>query len=255
MIDTHCHLTDPRLSSQLDEVLARAQQAGVMRIVTIGTDPQDAIDAIELCRGRPFLRCAIGVHPNYCQNVELDAIDTLRRLQSDPSVVALGEMGLDYFHQFADRDRQKRFFEAQLQLALDVNKPIVIHSRNAIDDTLAILQHFPVKACVFHCFTGTPDEARRIIEQGYYLGFTGPVTYKKNDELRAIARDVPNDRIVVETDSPYLSPEPVRNQKTCEPAFVMHTARRIAEAKGLLLTEFDELTTRNAETLYGWRAV
>src|SRR5437016_11641909 len=148
MIDSHCHLTDPRLHGQLGDVLSRAASASVGRVITIGTGIQDDIAAIELCRGRENVRCAIGIHPNYSQHAELSDVEKLRELQRDPSVVALGEMGLDYFHNFADRDRQKRFFEAQLALAVELDRPIVIHSREAIADTLAILKTAPTVRAV-----------------------------------------------------------------------------------------------------------
>jgi TatD DNase family protein len=251
MIDTHCHLTDPRLLSQFDDVLKRAADAGVERMVTIGTDLDDDQNAIALCRGRANLNCAIGVHPNYCHEVPFDDLPRLRELQSDPSVVALGEMGLDYHHSFADHATQRRFFEWQLQLAADLDRRVIIHCREAVDDTLAIMKGFPKVGAVFHCFTGTVDEARRIIEQGYLLGFTGVVTFKKSEPLREAIKLTPRDRLLVETDAPYLSPEPLRKQKVNEPALVMHTARLAASIWGMDLEEFDRITTANAERFYG----
>jgi TatD DNase family protein len=254
MIDTHCHLTDERLMSQLDAVIQRAAAAGVSRLVTIATGPQDSVDCVELCRGREqAVRCTVGVHPNYCNEAELSQVESVvRPLATHPSVVAIGEFGLDYHYHDVPPDRQRAFFEAQLQLCMDVKKPAVIHCREAVNDALDVLSNFKSVPALFHCFTGKPDEAKRILDAGYMLGFTGPVTFKKNDELRSIARDCPADRIVVETDAPWLSPEPVRSQKTCEPAFVMHTAKRIAESRGLLLSEFDAITTRNAARFFGW---
>lgn len=252
MIDTHCHLTDERLLEQLPEVLARAQAAGVSRFITVGTDLEDDRAAIALAKGRNNVRCAIGIHPNYSQNATLADVPLLRPLAAEPEVVALGEMGLDYFHKFADRKHQAQIFEAQLALAAELQRCVVIHSRDAIADTLAIMRSFPGVPAVFHCFTGTMEEARAIIEAGYLMSFTGPVTYKKNDALREVVRMVPADRLMVETDSPYLSPEPVRGQKTCEPAFVMHTARRIAEVRGMTIEELDRITTGNAERFFGW---
>jgi TatD DNase family protein len=252
MIDTHCHLTDPRLLEQLDSVIDRARAAGVSHMITIGTDIADDRAAISLCRGRTNLRCAIGIHPNYTQDATLNDIPQLRILQSDPSVVALGEMGLDYFHKFADRDHQRSLFEAQLQLAAEVSRPVVIHSREAIDDTLAILRTFPTVRAVFHCFTGTAPQADRILAAGYWISFTGPVTYKKNDDLREVVKRVPIDRLMVETDAPYLSPEPHRSHKTNEPALVIHTAQKIAEVKGLTLEQLDHQTTSNAQTFFAW---
>ena len=253
MIDSHCHLTDPRLGEQLDLVLSRAAAAGVTRMITIGTDLDDDLAAIELCRAVPNVRCAVGVHPNHCGNVPIEDLPGLRHLQADPSVVALGEMGLDYHHQFSPRQRQREVFEFQLQLAAELHRSIVIHCREATDDCLAILRGFAAVGAVFHCFTGTPDEARRILDAGYLLGFTGAVTFKKNDELRAACALAPLDRILVETDAPYLSPEPVRKQKTNEPAFVMHVATVIAKVKGVSVEELDRATTENVARFFGWR--
>ena len=252
MIDSHCHLTDPRLFEQLDQVLDRARASGVARIITIGTSILDAIAAIDACRSHPNVRCAIGIHPNYSHEAQPEDVEKLRELQRDPSVVALGEMGLDYFHHFADRQIQRKFFEAQLALATELNRPIVIHSREAIDDTLAILKHFPAVRAVFHSFTGTLDESARIIEAGYLLGFTGPITFKKNDALREVVKRTPHDRLLVETDAPYLTPEPMRKQKTNEPAMVVHTAKVVAEQWGVSVDEVDRVTTENVERFFGW---
>lgn len=251
MIDSHCHLTDPRLGAQLDAVLARAAAANVTHLVTIGTDPDDAAEAIAVCEKHPVrVRCAVGIHPNYCQNVELSAVERIRELSAHPSVVALGEMGLDYHYDFAEPSRQKRFFEAQLNLAAELGRPVVIHCREAVSDALDILKGYPSVRCVFHCFTGTVDEAVRIVNAGYLLGFTGPITFKKNDALRECVRQTPLDRILVETDAPYLSPEPVRSQKTCEPAFVAHTLAMVAKVKGLLIDEVDRATAENTRRFY-----
>ncbi len=252
MIDSHCHLTDPRLGDQLDAVLDRAVDAGVTQFVTIGTDPDDAVHAIAVCEKHPTrVRCAIGIHPNHCQTVELSAVGQIRDLAGHRSVVAIGEMGLDYFHRLSDRARQRQFFEAQLNLAAETTRPVVIHCREAVDDAIAVLRSFPTVRSVFHCFTGTVDEAVRIVEAGHMLGFTGPITYKKNDELREAVRLTPIERILVETDAPYLSPEPVRSQKTCEPAFVAHTLAMVARVKGILLQEADRATTENTNRFYG----
>jgi TatD DNase family protein len=251
VIDSHCHLTDPRLQSQLAGVLARAAAAGIERMITIGTSLADDEAAIALCRTLPNVRCAIGVHPNYTHEADLNDLPRLRDLQSDPSVVALGEMGLDYFHTYAPRERQLQFFEPQLQLAQELNRPVVIHSREATDDTLAVMRGFPNVRAVFHCFTGTPGEARKILDAGYFVGYTGAITFKKNDPLREAVALAPMDRMLVETDAPYLTPEPKRSQKTNEPALVVHVAETIARVKGVSLSEVDERTTANVERLFG----
>jgi TatD DNase family protein len=150
------------------------------------------------------------------------------------------------------RQRQIEFFEAQLQIAADCGKSVVIHCREAVNDALAILAKFPAARCVFHCFTGSPDEARRILDAGYLLGFTGPITFKKSDELREAVKLTPMDRLLVETDAPYLSPEPVRKQKINEPALVMHVARAVAAIKGMSLEEVDQATTASAVKFFRW---
>jgi TatD DNase family protein len=161
-------------------------------------------------------------------------------------------MGLDYHHKFASRAMQTMAFEKQLELARRVGKPVVIHCRDAIDDTLALMSKFPNVPAVFHCFTGTADEARRVLDAGYLIGFTGIVTYKNSAELKEVARFVPADRFFVETDAPYLSPEPVRKVKTNEPSFVMHTAAAVAQIRGVSAEEIDRLTTENAERFFRW---
>ncbi len=252
MIDSHCHLTDPRLLSQLPEVLARAKAAGVDRIITIGTDLPDDEKTIALCRKLPNVRCAIGIHPNHSADAIVDDVQKLRALAADPVVLALGEMGLDYNHDNSPRNHQRRIFEAQLQLATELDKSVVIHCREAVDDTLAVMKAFPKVRAVVHCFTGTSAEAKRIIAAGYYLGYTGVVTFKKSEDLRLAVSLTPPDRILVETDAPYLTPEPMRKQKTNEPALVVHTAAVCANVMGIHRDEFDELTTTNALRLFGW---
>jgi TatD DNase family protein len=250
MIDSHCHLTYKQLHDQLEGVLVRAARAGVTQMVTIGTTIPDARQAIALCKRLPNVRCAVGIHPHYSADATPDDLAALAELEREDVVVAVGEMGLDYHYDFSPKDRQKHVFEAQLRLAKERNRPIVIHCREAVDDCLAILVDFPTIPAVFHCFTGTAEEARRIIERGYYLGFTGVVTYKRSDELRQVARFVPADRFLVETDAPYLSPEPMRKMKVNEPSFVVHTADAVAAARGVDRAEIDRLTTENCQRLF-----
>ena len=249
MIDTHCHLTDPRLGDQLDSVLSRAIAAGVSRMITISTSVGDAIDCIELCRGRQNLRCSVGVHPNYVAEEDEANLPQLRGLMANPEVVTIGEIGLDYHYGLQHKERQARFFGEQLQMAVDGGKPVVVHCREAIDDTLAILRGFPAVRAVFHCFTGTVPDARKVLDAGFMLGFTGPITYKKSDELREVVKLTPLDRLLVETDAPYLSPEPMRKQKVNEPALVMYVAEMVAQLKGKTLVEIDQITTENAKQI------
>jgi TatD DNase family protein len=252
VIDTHCHLTDPRLIEQIDAVIQRAAVVGVDQMVTIGTHPADWDAAIALTKKYPSVKCAVGAHPNESHEIDPADLLKLRQYCTDPNVVALGEMGLDYHYGLPHRARQQQFFENQLQLARELNMPVVIHSRDATDDCLAILSNSPGVQAVFHCFTGTMPEARRIWDAGYLTGFTGVVTFKSGQELREIAKAAPGDRILVETDAPYLSPEPVRKQKVNEPSLVIRTAAVVAQVRSISLEELDALSTRNAQTFYRW---
>jgi TatD DNase family protein len=221
-------------------------------MITISTSVDDAADCIALCRGRmDVVRCTVGVHPNYVGQEDAARLPQFRGLQADPAVVAIGEIGIDYHYGRELRDRQIEFFEAQLQIASEFKRAVVIHCREAVEDTLAVLAKFPGVRCVFHCFTGTVDEARRILDAGHLLGFTGPITYKKSDDLREVVRRTPMDRLLVETDAPYLSPEPMRKHKVNEPAWVMHVAAGVAAVKGIAIEEVDRLTSENAERFYG----
>jgi TatD DNase family protein len=252
MIDTHCHLTDPRLFEQLEGVLGRAAAAGVSDIVTIGTHPADWDAALAVTKGRPNVRCAVGAHPNYCHEIEFEELGRLRRYFDSPAVVAVGEMGLDYHYDFAPRERQAKYFQAQLELARGAGLPVVIHCRDAVDDCLAILGAFNGVRAVFHCFTGTSREARRIWDAGHLIGFTGVVTFHNGQALREVAAEAPADRILVETDAPYLSPEPMRKQKINEPALVVHTAAAVAAARKISVAELGEVTRKNAMGFYRW---
>jgi TatD DNase family protein len=252
MIDTHCHLTDPRLVEQLDAVLGRAEAAGVGNVVTIGTHPADWDAVLKVARRHPNVRCAVGAHPNYCREIQVQELARLREFCGEPGVVALGEMGLDYHYDSAPREKQAEYFEAQLELAREVGLPVVIHCREAVEDCLGMLGRFAGVRAVFHCFTGTAQEARRIWEAGHLTGFTGVVTFGNGKALREIAGDAPQDRILVETDAPYLTPEPMRKQKINEPAMVVHTAAAVAAARGIGLEELDRITTENAMRFYRW---
>ncbi len=252
MIDTHCHLSDPRLYEQLDGVLRRCEAAGVRRMITIGTTLDDAQRAVALCHQHPNVRCAIGVHPNHSADAEAGDIERLGDLQTDASVAALGEMGLDYHHAFASRQRQLQFFEPQLQLATQLGRPVVIHCREANDDCLSVMKAFALVRAVFHCFTGDSAEARKILDAGYWLGFTGALTFKKSDAIREAAALTPSDRLLVETDSPYLTPEPMRKQKTNEPALVVHVVEVMAKVRGVNVEEIDRITTANALRFFEW---
>jgi TatD DNase family protein len=234
MIDTHAHL-DP---SSAEEVLARARAAGVDRVVTVATSIEGARSALGLADGDPGVFAALGIHPHNAASPDAARLEELRELLGSPRAVAVGETGLDYFRDYAPRDAQQRLFEGQLDLAADLGKPVVIHTRAADDDTLAALILFE-GTVILHCFS-SPKLLEPALERGWYVSFAGNVTYPKAPELRAAARLVPADRLLAETDSPYLAPQSVRG-RTNEPAYVMHTLAALAEARG---EDADELAAR-----------
>lgn len=251
MIDSHCHLTYPQLASQLQAVLQRAAAAGVSRMITVGTSIDDARRAIALCRAHENIRCCVGIHPHHADEASDADIAALCDLLQEACVLAMGEMGLDYHYEFSSRARQKDVFAAQLQIARNARRPIVIHCREAFDDCFAILNGSEIPA-VFHCFTGSGDEARRVLDAGYLIGLTGVVTFKKSDELRKLARRIPIDRLLLETDAPYLSPEPMRKQKVNEPALIIHTAAAIAQIKGISFQDVEQTTAQNTHRFFNW---
>lgn len=248
LIDSHAHLTFPELAGQIDSVLERCAQAGVEKIITIGVDLVDAQKVLELCGRYPQqIFAGIGFHPHEAGKVSEKDFLSMAELWIRSEVVALGEMGLDYHYDLADRDKQKSVFLRQLELASSINKPIVIHCREAIDDTILLLLNygFENKPVVFHCFTGSAQEAERCAQHGWRISFTGIVTFPKSTELQAIAREYPADQLMVETDSPYLSPVPVRNKRPNEPAHIVHTAQFLADLRGESFETFAKNTFDN----------
>ncbi len=254
LIDTHAHLTFPELRDQIDAVLGRCDEAGVERVLTIGTDLADARNAIELARRYPGrIHAAVGVHPHEAEKVCDSDLDKIIELWDDPVVVGLGEMGLDYHYDFADRGVQRRVLARQLEAASTRSHPLVIHCREAMEDTVPLLlEHgFDHRPVVFHCFTGTAAEALKIAEHGWRISFTGIVTFPKSIELQKIASIYPKCALMIETDSPYLSPVPVRGVRPNEPAHVAHVAGFLAQLRGVSLEELTEQTRRNSMAFFG----
>lgn len=245
LIDSHAHLTFAPLRENLESVLARAEDAGVEHVITIGTDMADSEAAVELAARYPQVSATVGIHPHEAAAVREEDIRELRKLAAAPGVVAVGETGLDYHYEHSDRESQRRAFEAQIELAMTTERPLVIHCRDALEDTVRVLSaagcdHRPV---VFHCFGGTAEEAETIAAHGWRISFTGIVTFSRSEALQEIARAYPGDRLMVETDSPYLSPVPVRKIKINEPAHLAHTVRFLAGLRG---ESFDALASRIA---------
>jgi TatD DNase family protein len=258
LTDTHAHLASTRFAGQVSEVIARAAAAGVERIVTISCDVEDSLTNLSLARTYPGVYPTAGIHPSYVHEIERDTwFADISRIASEPEVVAIGEIGMDYYHPPGDggtvekwRRRQREVFARLLQLALDLRKPVVVHQRECGGDVMEVLADFPGVTAVLHCFTGTVIEAERALGLGHYLSYTGVLTYKNGEAVREAARITPLDRVMVETDAPYLAPVPFRG-KPCEPAMVEFTARTLADVHGLSYEEVCQLTSRNASTFFG----
>lgn len=252
LIDTHCHLADRRLQRGLSGVITRAAGAGVAAFVCAAGDLNEARGALETARAYPNVFCTVGVHPHDAKDAPRDYLRLVEALAVEPENVAVGEIGLDYYRDLSPRRVQRRVFAEQLDLAARLGKPIVVHSRDAFDDTLAVLGESSVEPgrVVIHSCTENAAGVRRALDLGATVSFSGIVTYRKTDYLRKAAALVPADRLLVETDCPYLSPEPVRKMRTNEPANVVHVLRLLAEIRGSDAEELAERTTANATKFF-----
>jgi TatD DNase family protein len=255
LIDTHCHLADGRFKRLLEDVLDRARQAGVVGFVCAAGDLREACGALEIARAREGVFCTAGVHPHEAKGVPDDYLQQVEQLAAADENVAVGEIGLDYYRDLSPRRVQKQVFAEQLDLAGRLGKPVVIHTREAFDDTLAILAEGSVEPgrVVIHSCTENAAAVRRVLDWGAAVSFSGIVTYRKTDYLRKAAALVPSDRLLVETDCPYLSPEPVRKMRTNEPANVAHVLGRLAEVRGADAEDLAEQTTVNAARFFDLR--
>ena len=250
LIDSHCHLDDKQFDPDREEVIKRARQAGVAHMMAIGTGngPPDLEAALRLAGQHAFIYATVGVHPNDASKATPETLAAMEELAAEAKVLAIGEIGLDYHYDFSPRDVQRDLFVAQLKLAGRAGKPIVIHTREAWDDTLRTLREHWSGGGIMHCFSGGPAEARQAMDLGFYLSFGGVITFPKADRLREAARLAPADRLLVETDAPYLAPVPKRGKRN-EPAFLVETVRRLAEVRGEAPEHIAEVTTANFERL------
>ena len=253
LFDTHCHLDPEYFPDGVDEVLARARSAGVGHFCVIGVGSLAAArSAVELAERRPEVLATVGVHPHDAATLDAALESELGALLARERVRALGEVGLDYHYDHSPRDVQGEVFRRMVALARAAKKPLVIHTRSAPDETLAILEGEGARDVggIIHCFSEDRRFATRALDLGFYLSFSGIVTFKNAHAIHEVARVAPADRILVETDSPYLAPVPVRGKK-CEPAFVVHTAKRLAELRGVALGDIETQTTENAARAFG----
>jgi TatD DNase family protein len=254
LIDTHCHLTFDQLAGDVDGVIGRSIEAGVDGFVTVATEPADMRNALAIAEAHENVWASIGFHPHNAKDVSDDDLATMEKLAvENGKIVAIGEAGLDYHYDHSPRQIQQKIFRDQLGIAERVGKPVVVHCREAFNETMAILDEFAgrLKDVVIHCYSGTAEQTKLLLDRGYYISFTGIVTFKKSEQTRQAAGMAPLERMMVETDCPYMSPEPVRNTRPCEPAMMVHIAKRLAEVKGMDFEEFASAVTETSVRFFG----
>jgi TatD DNase family protein len=250
LIDSHAHLEMSDFDRDRDAVIARAIGAGVDLMITVGTTVDDCEKAVSIAARHEAVYAAIGIHPHEVKDIDETTYGNLKRLAKAYKVVAYGEIGLDFFRNLSPKDVQIRRFGEQLEIADEVGLPIIIHDREAHKETLEMLQGWGGKRGVIHCFSGDYGMARKCLDMGFYISIPGAVTFGKSEKLQEVVRRLPIAGMLLETDAPYLTPHPNRGKRN-EPAYVVHTARKVAELKGLSFENVASATSRNTKSLFG----
>ena len=249
LFDTHAHYDARRFDSDRHELLASMEQNGVGRILNAGCDLESSRMAIELAHQYDFIYAAVGSHPDDADHVDGALVDTYRELAKDKKVVAIGEIGLDYYYEDVPREQQKKAFRMQMELARELNLPVIVHERDAHGDGLEIVKDFPDVTGVFHCYSGSLEMARELVKLGWYVGFTGVLTFKNARKALEVAENVPLHRIVLETDCPYMAPEPYRG-KRCDSTMLPRMAEKLAQLRDKTVEEIEQITWENGCRLF-----
>ena len=248
-VETHCHLDFPEFTHDRDAVISRAKENGVSRIINIGSSEAGSEASLELAKKYEFVYASVGIHPHEADSFNREIQSRIEKLAKNNKVVAIGEIGLDYYKNYSKAENQRPLFEALLSLAKSVNLPVVIHSREAADDTLKILKDAKIQKAVVHCFSGNADFLKKCLDAGYFISFTCNITYKKAENLRKLVKLAPIERIFLETDAPYLAPEVLRGERN-EPLNVKYVAEEIARIKGISIEEVARVTTEEAKRFF-----
>lgn len=249
MIDSHAHLNDPRFKDDVDEVIGRAKDAGVQTIINVGYDLESSRLAVRLAEQYTGFWAVVGLHPHDARLWDKGMMHAFVELAQHPKVVAIGETGLDYHYDNSPRERQREVFRTQLTLARRLNLPAVIHSRDASRDTVEIIEEFPEVNCLLHCYSGSWETAEIYRKLGHYFSFGGPITFKNAHKLRSVAQRIPVERLLVETDCPYLTPHPFRGKRN-EPAYLPYVVGKLAELHGLTVEQMAGFTEGNTKRFF-----
>ncbi|MFC2082343.1 TatD family hydrolase [Bacteroidota bacterium] len=251
-IDTHAHLFYPNFNGEVNEVIDRAREAGIEKIIVPATDIASSAQATQLADQYDLIYATVGIHPHDTKEWEDSLLKDLAGMATHEKVVAIGEIGLDYYYDFSPKDIQQHAFEAQINLALELDKPIVVHNRESNEDVMAMINKYFEKKlrAQFHCFAGTSNDARALIEMGHYISFTGNITHAKADNVRKVLGSVSLENLFLETDSPFMTPVPHRGKRN-EPAYVKLVAEKVAEVHNTTVENVAKITTENAKKFFG----
>ncbi len=252
LIDSHAHLTFKELAGSIDSVLQRSAAAGVAQCITIGTDTKQNEKVIATIDKYGNLFGAVGIHPHYASDISISDTSKVKEFAKHRKIVAIGETGLDFHYNLSKKADQKILFVNLLEIAAEKKLPVIIHSRDAFDETMEIVDRFKdsLPSIVFHCWGGTVEQTQIVLDRGFHISFTGVVTFKNADQAREAAKIAPLEKMMIETDCPYMSPEPMRKQKINEPALLVHTAQKIAELKQIPLENFAEEVTKTTKKFF-----
>lgn len=253
MIDTHCHIYTPEKFPPIEELVSRCQAVNVTQMIVIGIDYETNLQSLELAESHSCITFTVGCHPNHAANFDEKLRAQILELSQHPKCVGIGETGLDYYWDHATKEQQMVALDFQVELARKIGKPVVFHCREANQDFIAYLESHELGAAVWHCFSGSEEDAERASAQGLYFGIDGPITYPKNSDLRSVVAMLPRDRILLETDSPYMAPVPYRG-KSNSPEYLPHICVQLAEVLQISPSECDLLTTENAQRLFRFPA-
>ena len=249
LFDTHAHLNDPAFDPDRDMLIRGLPEKGVGLVMNVGCCLESSRDCVAMAETYPHIYASVGSHPDSADEVNQEVLDEYRMLCKHDKVKAIGEIGLDYYYEDIPRDIQQKAFRMQLELAQELQMPVIVHERDAHQDGLMIVKDFPTVTGVFHCYSGSAEMARQLVNMGWYIGFTGVLTFKNARNAVETATSIPLERIVLETDCPYMAPEPFRGKRN-DPGYLFRMAEKLAELRGISVEEVETITTENAKRLY-----
>jgi len=249
LFDTHAHMNDPAFDEDREEMILGLYDKGVETVMNVGCCLDSSRDCIAMAEKYPFVYASVGTHPDAADEVNEEVIETYRKMLEHPKVMTIGEIGLDYYYETIPREIQQKAFRLQMELARQTGYPVIVHERNAHDDGMRIVKEFKNVTGVFHCYSGSAEMARQLVDMGWYIGFTGVLTFKNARKAVETAERIPLERIVLETDCPFMAPEPFRGKRN-DPGYLYRMAERLAEIRGITVEEVHAVTTENAKRLY-----